>query len=301
MTPAQTQATASIAPGAVAPIPTSPTMPDYRREGFARSVAARVRNAPSAEPVFAAIHAEQQALIGALSNPQFGLTMAAALVNELKDQQPNAAYHVTQEAAQAMVAPILENRIRDAQGFVALLADPAFRQQVSTLAAQPATPAQPYQLPDVKREEILRRLVQPNDPAGAEPPIHVAASAMGQRIYHQALADLFRPSGVLRPSLVHALAQAAPSMKGEEIEALAQTWLKLRHDPAHTLADILAPEGELYREAMRRAELVRSHAAPAPTAPTPAPAAPLTDQSLITTPATYLGRTTDLASIVMDV
>jgi hypothetical protein len=82
----------------------------------------------------------------------------------------------------------------------------------------------------------------------------------------QALANIFRPKGVLLPSLVLALAEAWPEAQAGEIEKLAQRWLKARHDPAHSTADGLAPKGELYLEAMRRAEELHARRTQAPAA-----------------------------------
>ena len=83
------------------------------------------------------------------------------------------------------------------------------------LAQQPPEPKKEFTLSARKIEETIRRLVQPNDPAGAEPAVHVAATARGHEVTHRALANMFRPkAGSLRAPLVDALATSWPTATG---------------------------------------------------------------------------------------
>jgi hypothetical protein len=139
-------------------------------------------------------------------------------------------------------------------------------------------------------------MVQPDDPAGAEPAVHVAATARGHQVTHMALANMFRPkSGSLRAPLVDALASAWPTATGEQIQTLATTWLKQRHDPAHSIADGLKPEGAIYKEAMRRSELLQQQKLAATQAVAPAPS------PVIHTPPVHMGVTRNLNEVAIEV
>ena len=233
----------------------APAMPEHRLAAFKQVVAASLREGVTP----AKLIRQQHAMAAALADPMFQNYMAAAFFVEMHTQETNPAYHISQEAAKRQTHGILQNRIRDCNGFAASLSDPQFIASATELAAQPAAPAKEYDLPPNKKQEIIRRLVQPNDPAGAEPEVHVAASALGHRIVHQALANIFRPkAGALRAPLVDALARACPEATGKELEDTAAHWLKARHDPAHSIADGLKETGELYRGAVAAMEAARA-------------------------------------------
>ncbi len=251
-----------------------PSMPAYRTEAFLRAVAARVREGNAAgvdaQATIALVLREQQALTQALADPIFQNAMANAYVAEMKLQAPNTLYATDVEQAATQTNGILNNRIRDAKNFQALLVNADFLARVAVEAAQPAPAAKPYELPPIKQEEIIRRLVQPNDPDGAEPRVHVAAAALGHQVVHQVLANIFRPkAGGLTPILAVALDKAWPEATPEQRDKLATSWLKARHDPAHSIADGLKPGGPMYVEAMRRADMARNET-PQPIVRTPA-------------------------------
>lgn len=228
----------------------APALPEHRLAAFRTAVASRLRG--GATP--ALLVREQQALCAALADPAFENAMANAFAAEMAVQQPNPDYRIGHDAALLQVKGILHNRIHDAQQFIAKLGEADFVSAALAEAGQPEPLKKEYDLPPHKKEEIIRRLIQKADPDGAEPAVHVAASAQGQRQTHMALANIFRPkAGSLRAPLVDALARVWPEATGAQIEQLAVTWLKARHDPAHSVADGLKPEcGELYLEAMRR-------------------------------------------------
>jgi hypothetical protein len=226
---------------------------------FRTSVANRVREARAAgKPegdIVLAVANEQRAIAQAISTADFSCKMTHAYLQEMAALQAPIAH----DDAQREVNSIIKNRIEDCKNFVALLDHPAFLTAMRAEASQPAKPKTEYKLSTRKIEEVIRRFVQPNDPAGAEPAVHVAMTARGHQVGHMALANMFRPkAGSLRAPLVDALATAWPQASGEQIQQLAQTWLKARHDPAHSIADALKPEGDIYREAMRRAELLQN-------------------------------------------
>ncbi len=278
---------ASVVSTATAPSPTAPAMPAHRVDAFRRAVAERTRlgaQANIAAPVvMETLLREQQALVLALKDPSFESALVQAFVQELAQQQPNPAYAISEQAARAQMLGILANRVRDAQGFCALLSTPEFVAQATAEAAQPAPAPKEYDLPAGKKEEIIRRLVQPQDVDGAEPPVHVAASALGHRMVHMALANIYRPkAGGLHKPLTDALARAWPEATDQQREQLATRWLKARHDPAHSIADGLKEGGELYEEAMRRAGVAKAPAA------------------TVTVPATAQAKVKETADLVME-
>ncbi len=243
---------------------------------FRSTVANRMREGralgkPEADMIMA-IANEQRAIAQAISTADFSSKMTQAYLQEMASLQAP----VPHDEAQREMNSIIKNRIEDCKNFVMLLEHPAFITAMRVEAAQPAKPKTEYQLSARKIEEVIRRFVQPNDSAGAEPAVHVAMTARGHQVGHMALANLFRPkAGSLRAPLVDALATVWPQASGEQIQKLAQTWLKQRHDPAHSIADALKPEGTIYKEAMRRAEMLQNQklgiAEPAPVTQTTAP------------------------------
>jgi hypothetical protein len=281
---------------AVAPVALPTSMPLDRMEAFRKTVANRLRDGRVAglkdDDVIVAIATEQRAIAQAISTEDFACKMTHAFMNDMEALKSP----VPHDEAMREVKSILKNRAEDCKNFVALLANESFRESASALASQPAQPPKEYTLSARKIEETIRRLVQPNDPAGAEPAVHVAASARGHEVTHRALANMFRPkAGSLRAPLVDALTTAWPTATGEQIQHLAQTWLKQRHDPAHSVADGLKSDGAIYKEAMRRAELLQQEKLgqnrQAATAPSP----------LIQTPPVHMGTARNLNEVAMEV
>ncbi len=243
-------------------------MPAYRIEAFRDAVAARMRDGKAAgveqKTTLALLVREQQALVQALDDPAFSQTFASLYTADFAKQEPNATYAPNMALVGTETNGILQNRIHDAHGFLLLLANPHFLADAELKSQEPAPAPQPYALPAVKQEEMIRRLVQSNDPEGAEPRIHVAAAALGHQLVHQALANVYRPEvGGLRPVLEAALAKAWPESTPEQRTQLATNWLKARYDAAQATADNLKQDAPLYREAMRRADLAR-HETPHP-------------------------------------
>ena len=272
-------------------------MPQDRMQAFSKTVANRLRDGRVAgqkdDDIIVAIANEQRAIAQAIATEDFACKMTHAFMNDMEALKSP----VPHDEAMREVRSILKNRIEDCKNFVKLLADSNFMESTRALAAQPAEPAKEFTLSPRKIEETVRRLVQPNDPAGAEPAVHVAASARGHEVTHRALANMFRPkAGSLRAPLVDALATAWPTATGEQIQALAQTWLKQRHDPAHSVADGLKPEGAIYKEAMRRAEVLQQQKlgqTDAPVAPPPSP--------VIHIPPVHLGTASNLNEVAMEI
>lgn len=219
-------------------------LPSYRQEAFARSVSARLREGATPQQLMR----EQQALATALSSPVFAQAMATAYAQELALHTANAEYSLSPQAALHQVQGILANRVRDAQAFEVLLGDPAFLAHAQAL---PVEAKQPYDIPAPKKQEIVERLSQIGDQRGAEPAVHIHAAALGHRMVHMALANIFKPNtGPLTAPLSAALAAAWPDAAPGACNSLAKHWLKARHDPAHSLADGLKENGELYLAAM---------------------------------------------------
>lgn len=247
-----------------------PNMPQDRMEAFLKTVAARLREATASEAVrsnpveLAKVRAsvvtriadEQRAIAQAITSEAFGKAIADAYATELANHQQS----VLLEEAKRETDSIIRNRVEDCKNFVRLLAQKDFIAAVQAQSMHAEPPAAPYALSPTKIAEEIERLVQEKSPNGPTPAAHVGMTARGHQIGHQALANIFAPnSGALRAPLVHALATAWPKATGAELEQLAQTWLKARHDPAHSVADALKPDGVIYREAMRRAEELQNH------------------------------------------
>jgi hypothetical protein len=278
------------------PIHLPSTMPQDRMEAFRKTVANRLRDGRALgqkdDDIVVAIANEQRVIAQAIATEDFTCKMTHAFMNDmaaLKSPVPH-------DEAMREMKSILKNRIEDCKNFVKLLADASFMESTRALAAQPAEPKKEFTLSARKIEEVIRRMVQPNDPAGAEPAVHVAATARGHEVTHRALANMFRPkSGSLRAPLVDALATAWPTATGEQIQTLAQTWLKQRHDPAHSVADGLKPDGAIYKEAMRRAEVLQQQklGQAAVSAPAPSP--------VIHAPPMHMGMARSLSEVAMEI
>ena len=244
--------------GTDTPAPVASAPASSRVDTFRHTIAARFR----AGVAPATLVREQTALLVALQEQPFVNAMAAAYATERDAQTNNPALVTPLSEATRHIEAILKNRVQDTQQNLQLLADPAFLAAAQQEAAQPAPATTPFALSAEKKEEVIRRLVQPQDVGGAEPSVHVAGYALGQRITHQTLANIFRPTGdktVLRTPLIAALTLAWPEAPQTEITQLAEGWLKARHDAAHSTADGLAePNGEFYVEAIRRAEAAQA-------------------------------------------
>ncbi|MFZ4542117.1 MAG: hypothetical protein ACOYNL_10050 [Rickettsiales bacterium] len=270
-------------------------MPEDRMLAFRTNVANRVRAGLAAgqqdAAVITQIANEQVAIAKAIANPHFTPAMAKAYGETMR------ALGTTISEADAVreVGSILRNRIEDCKGFVTLLSQPAFIAAVRAEAAQPAAAAKLYMLPPHKVEETIRRMVQPDDPAGAEPAVHVAASARGHQVTHQALAMIFEPqAGSLRAPLVQALVTAWPAANAGDIDTLATNWLKARYEPARAIAEGLREGGAMYQEALRRSEAMQQQKlSPGTAVPAPAP--------IITTPPVHAGMVRPSPDLVMEV
>lgn len=231
-------------------------MPQERMAAFCTSVANHLRagqaRGEAEATVIRQIANEQQAIGQAIAGEAFVVAMTHAYVQELMRLQTPVA----EAEARREVQSIIANRVEDCKNFVALLDQADFMATVRAEATQPAPPAKAYRLSQRKTEEEIANLLTKAD-GSSQPAVHVAMTARGHQVGHQALANLFRPSGALRAPLVHALAQAWPEATAAQIEHMAEGWLKARHDPAHAIADGLKVGGTLYEEAMRRATLLQ--------------------------------------------
>jgi hypothetical protein len=247
-----------------------PNMPRERMEGFLKRVADRLREGATgvnaADPVALAnarakvvtrIADEQRAIAQAIGSEDFRKATADCYATELANHQQG----VMLEEARRETDSIIHNRIEDCKNFVRLLAQPNFIAAAQTQSLQPATPATPYALSEKKIAEEIANLITKAD-GSFQPPVHVGMTARGHQVGHQALADMFRPkTGSLRAPLIAALTHSWPKETGEQIEHLAETWLKQRHDPAHEIAKALAvPQGAIYKGAMAQSEAAQRKA-----------------------------------------
>lgn len=249
-----------IAPSA-APVQTQAPIgiPPQRLDAFRKTVADRLRDGKlRGEPettVIQHITTEQVAMAKALTDHDLVHRMATIFIAEMGKLVPSAANAISMEQAHLQIESILRNRINDAKQFVLSLAQPEFIAAARAEALQPAKPApEGCVLPDYKKTEIVEDMVLPQKPTGPEPAVHVAATALGHQLVHQALANLFKPDGPVRADLVSALTKAWPQAAGGQMQQLAETWLKARHNPAHAVANGLLEKGELYIAAMNMAD-----------------------------------------------
>jgi hypothetical protein len=251
-----------------------PTLPVHKQAKLALDTALLLQQAQAAgvpaPEIIEQLAREHEALAGALQGDgAFGAAFTHALTQALNAKLTDPASHVPASEIARGVQGILKNRAADAQLSAALLRAPEFLTTIDALKTQ----LHSGDLPAGKLEEITRRLVQPADPAGAEPPVHVTASALGHYLLHQALAEVFEPAkGPLTRSLQTALLQAHPQMMPERAALVARGWLHDRFVAARGIADAMAPEGGARMEGLQQAEalLAHKHAAPAPQVQAPA-------------------------------
>lgn len=246
-------------------------LPEHRAEAFRHAVAARLR--AGADVV--TLRREQLALIGALTDDKLLNIMAAAFSDEMKNQMPSATDLLKPQEALDLLNEVLLNRKLDARNYVALLSDPAFVASAQQEAQQPAPAATTFTLSKEKSETIVNRLVQPDHPQGPEPMIHVLGPAIGHRMVHQALADMFKQETV-KAEMLKSLARQAPNMQAGALDAFGDSWLNDRHNAAHEVAKGLASSGTLYQDAMTQAHTLHTQKITAALQPPPIiPLAPM--------------------------
>lgn len=256
-----------------APVFTISAMPPYRAEAFARAIAARLSAMPGVDvtQALAGFITEQRALAAALRDPAFIASAATAYQQAMDTESNNPAYATPLASATRDIGGTLARRAADAESFATLLTQPDFIGTLRHLVSAPAPAPAPYQLPPEKQEETIRQLLQPLDPEGPEPSIHIAFTAQGQRLGHTALAHVWQPeNGPLLAPLMQALIRQMPQMPGGQVEQLARDWLTARYNPAKAVAEGLAPNGAFTLEAIRRSEAMGTPApAPSPQIITP--------------------------------
>ena len=200
---------------------------------------------------------EHDALAAALDpHRPFSGTMAQCLHKAINAQLRHPDAHIPEAEIARGIIGILQNRIADEKASAALLRDPQFLSSIATLKSHTAQGT----LPPGKIEEIARRLLQPNDEAGAEPPIHVTAGALGHYIIHAALAEIFEPNqGPLVRPLQQAILSQSPHMPAERADTLARQWLQDRYMAAQGVTHTTAPGGEAHQQALTKSEAALAH------------------------------------------
>lgn len=236
-------------------------LPEDKRLALRRRVAARLQASTEPAVEIQAMQVEQRALAQALREAAVLEAASQGFQTALAVQAPGESNRISDAQARLHLQGILQRRANDAEQAAALLGDAAF---VSQAQAESVEDAAPYQLSPRKKEEIIRRLVQEADRDGPEPTIHVAASAAGQRQWHQALAALYAADGPLRTPLEAALRDALPEAQKPAASALAEQWLQMRREPAQAVAEGLQENGALFREALQRAQEAAQRRAAAP-------------------------------------
>jgi len=201
----------------------------------------------------------------------FSGAMTHALVRAVNEKLSDPATHIPPAEIARGVIAIMQNRIADETAAAALLRDPQFLQSIDTLK----TGITQGDLPAGKVEEIARRFVQPNDEAGAEPPIHVTAGAIGHHVLHYALAQIFEPShGPLVAPLTQEIVAQSPGINPQRAELLARGWLNDRFVAARGVTNTTAPDGEAHQLALQQAEqhiAIKHGLAPSPQVQAPVP------------------------------
>lgn len=262
---------APIAPETVAPLPQAADpqphrLPPAKYAALVRSVAAKVQERKAEGITQLDALAEQRASFQAFASTltqdsAFAEAMAQALQQEINAQLSQPEQHLPTTEVIRGVNGIVQNRRGDMLEAMRLMDTPEFLRDLAQELAQPTTA--PTGLTEAKQQELTARLVQADFPQGAEPPIHVQATALGHRIMHQALAKIFEPSGPLHQPLKDALTQHWQGASPAQIDEAAQAWLAARQVPAQGVTEAMAPEGHVYQEGMKQSEtlLGKKHAA----------------------------------------
>lgn len=224
-----------------------------KHEELLVQTAAKIRDytamGKSAEEALKHLQQEYAALAAAL-NPKGDAVKAAsaALVASLNAQIADGHCHIPVSEAVKTMHGIFVKRQAEAQTSHALLADSAFIQQASAMAASGAPLKASHWFTDAKKEETIADLI-------SDSPAHTLGNGMGQHFLHKALADVYRLDGPLQPALSKAIQQAAPTIAPDAVIAVAKNWLHARFHRADTIAAETKPgTGSLYLEAMKRTE-----------------------------------------------
>jgi hypothetical protein len=237
-------------------------IPAHRLEGFARSVAKRVNEMSNKQEIYATIATEQWALEKILRQPDIAAIAAQSLLEALNAKLP-AAHHIPEAMARQSVEGILANRAADAKAFAAMMATDAMHKLVEGIALSPVV--KEGALPPAKQQELIDRLVQAHDVRGAEPPVHVLASAVGHRIMHEALSEIFAEKAALALSLQQQLQLALPSYTEDACAKIAQGWVAARRTAAVAVTESMTPQSDVMQRAMDNADVLlkQKHTAPA--------------------------------------
>ncbi|MFZ4126087.1 MAG: hypothetical protein ACOYJ2_08495 [Rickettsiales bacterium] len=237
---------------------TSNPLPAHKREKLVRETAALARAyVTTGKTVGEAVaHALQvhEALHKAIDpNGKFTHLFAVEIEKEWNKLQPH--YPLPHAEATRCARNILTNRAAEEAAYITLLRTPDFSaQEVEQAIANNAAFHNGAVLPEGKIKEIADRLVQESDPNGPEGATHVAASALGQRTMHEALASVYAPNGALTSALISKLQPHLPNATPEMLLSIASGWLEDRYRPAKGVADAMAFDGIAYQIAAKRAD-----------------------------------------------
>ncbi len=238
-------------------------MPTHRLEAFARIVAVRASTAQDKHMLYKTVAREQEALAAILRTQDIATVAARSLQEALNAKLPST-HHITEAMALQSVEGIFANRAKDAKAFAGMMATDAMHTLIEGMARKPREAS--AVLPPAKQQELIDRLVQAQDVRGAEPPVHVLASAVGQRLMHEALAEMFDEKGALAKMLVGRLQKALPEQTEHACASLAHGWLAARRNAAVAVAESMAQDNPILMRAMQDSDalLKHKHATPEP-------------------------------------
>ena len=222
-------------------------IPAHRLKSFAQSIAYRFSDSENPLLTQQAIAKEQKIFAELLKQKTVIDAAVVSLQHALNSLLP-ANHHIEQDMLRVSVEGIFANRARDAIQFSSIIFTPDFLALVRSLNKNP-TQAKPT-LTAEKQQEIIDRLVQSHDMRGAEPPIHVLASAIGHRITHEALQSMFAPHGKLYHALHAALQKSLPDYTESQCARIVQGWLAARKDAAIAVTDTVKQDGAALTTAM---------------------------------------------------
>lgn len=258
-------------------------IPAHRLKSFAQSIADRFSD--NENPLLAqqAIANEQNIFAELLSRDAVINAGTEALQHSLNRLLP-PEHHIEKAMLRMSVEGIFANRACDAKQFASIIYTPDFLALVRSLnknskQLEPTLTAE-------KQQEIIDRLVQSHDMRGAEPPIHVLASAIGHRITHEALQSMFAPHGKLYHALHSALQKALPDYSESQCTRIVQSWLAARKDAAIAVTNTLKQDGAALTNAMAQSNaLLQAKNNPAPQSANGHTATTATPAPIVLTPA----------------
>lgn len=250
------------------------TMETFRELQFRQRVVSRLREAVAAkqplESVIAAVALEEQALAGAITDPEF----VALAGNQLHEEKTKVSPQFASDAAheRGVMQEILERRAEESKARVAQLSDAKFVESLFKEAQGNDNTVVPN-LRDVKLGETVMDLLRRDEKGVAQVGAHIDGDAWGLIGEHSALNQLFAPEGALHK----------PLMKGLQDRGIDETrahtytleWLGDRKAAADTTVELAQGEAKARAHAIEQQEREAAKKSVVETVVAAAPAQPV--------------------------